>query len=69
MRWFTFTYYIDVETSERIEGLREVIENYTIIRKFRNTSYDTKKKIGRIEYTIECIRNRYKQGNLFGTGE
>ena len=64
-RWITITYYIDLETGSRIEGRREVEENYTIIRKKKTKSYETKRHIGRIEYAIECIRNRYKQGELF----
>ena len=37
-RWITITYYIDLETGSRIEGRREVEENYTIIRKKKTKS-------------------------------
>ena len=65
MKWFTFNYYIDLETGCRIEGEREVKDNYTIIRKKKTIHYDKKRHIGRIEYAIECIRNRYRQQELF----
>lgn len=63
MKWYTTSFYYDMETGEFLTKERATKEYY-IIEKKRDVKYNTKSKTGTITYANKC-RKRPEQTELF----